>query len=74
MATCAVPACAARIAADKLMCKEHWYTVPHRLRQAINRHWRSIQSCRNGRELGLIRRDYDAAVAKSIEAVEALLP
>jgi hypothetical protein len=41
MRACRIKGCDAGAKAGQLMCRAHWYQVPHPLRQAINATWKS---------------------------------
>lgn len=60
---CKIPGCPAVVAADRLMCRPHWYQVPRALRDSVWATWRS--------GAGVLSADYREAVRQAVEAVQA---
>ena len=67
---CALPGCGAPVGTGKLMCREHWYMVPLRLRRLVNRRWRALN---RGASLDCLK-DYRRAVSLAVEAAQEQLP
>lgn len=70
---CEVPGCGAEIARGKLMCRDHWYTVPRKIRGDVNRFWKAFCGAKNGDRLAAIGH-YRLAVQAAVAAVQAQLP
>ena len=46
-AICPAPGCCSPVAAGKFLCRPHWFALPKRLREQINRTWRAYKAARS---------------------------
>jgi hypothetical protein len=58
---CTIPGCGRQIDPSRLMCREHWYTVPKELRDRVWATWRS--------GLGAFSTEHQDAVRAAVAAV-----